>query len=168
MGRDRIDHAMQSDWNSRHRLNIGGLFDEMVAPGGRVRPTRDSVWLNRATNSFPYSHPAWKAQCEETPGAEYLFPAQSEKQANRTSGPLKKIWRATLGRAGVPYFPLYELRHTFATRLSAGGVADHFVSQMLRQGDAGVFKRYSHGKLNMMREALDRLDRRANEHRGVW
>jgi hypothetical protein len=57
-----------------------------------------------------------------------------------------------------------ELRHTFATPLSAGGVADHFVTQMLRQGDAGVFKRYSQPKLNMMREALDCLDRRANEH----
>jgi hypothetical protein len=35
---------------------------------------------------------------------------------------------------------------------------------MLRQGDAGVFKRYSQAKLNMMREALLRLDRKANEH----
>jgi hypothetical protein len=43
-------------------------------------------------------------------------------------------------------------------------VADHFVTLMLRQGDAEVFKRYSQAKLNMMREALDKLDRRANEH----
>ena len=73
---------------------------------------------------------------------------------------VKKTWHATLRRAKVPYFSLYELRHTFATRLSAGGVADHFVTLMLRQGDAGVFKRYSQAKLNMMREALDRLDRK--------
>ncbi|MGB9484544.1 MAG: hypothetical protein WCD04_00315, partial [Terriglobia bacterium] len=53
---------------------------------------------------------------------------------------------------------------TFATRLSAGGVADHFVSQMLRQGDAQVFKRYSQAKLTMMREALAKMDRKANEH----
>ena len=50
------------------------------------------------------------------------------------------------------------------TRLSAGGVADHFVSQMLRQGESSVFKRYSQAKFSMMREALERLDRRANEH----
>jgi len=36
---------------------------------------------------------------------------------------------------------------------------------MLRQGDAQVFKRYSQAKLNMMREALEKLDRQANEHR---
>ena len=45
----------------------------------------------------------------------------------------------------------------------AGGVADHFVTQMLRQSDAAVFKRYSQAKLNMMREALSKLDRQANE-----
>ena len=70
----------------------------------------------------------------------------------------------TLQRAGILHFSLYELRHTFATRLSAGGVADHFVTQMLRQGDTAVFKRYSQAKLNMMRESLSKLDRQANEH----
>jgi integrase len=72
-------------------------------------------------------------------------------------------WAATLKKAGVPYFTLYEVRHTFATRLSAGGVADHMVTQMLRQGDAEVFKLYSQAKLGMMREALAKLDRDANE-----
>ena len=60
-----------------------------------------------------------------------------------------------------------DIQHLIA-RLSAGGVADHFVTQMLRQGDSGVFKRYSQAKLNMMREALARLDRRANEHEGSF
>ena len=76
---------------------------------------------------------------------------------------MRKLWDRTLKSAGLPHFSLYELRHTFATRLSAGGVADHFVTQMLRQGDASVFKRYSQAKLNMMREALSKLDRHANE-----
>jgi hypothetical protein len=35
---------------------------------------------------------------------------------------------------------------------------------MLRQGDAEVFKRYSQAKLAMMREALAKLDRNANQH----
>ena len=37
------------------------------------------------------------------------------------------------------------------------------MTQMLRQGDSQVFKRYSQAKLNMMREALSQLDRQANE-----
>jgi hypothetical protein len=40
------------------------------------------------------------------------------------------------------------------------------VTQMLRQGDAEVFKLYSQAKLGMMREALAKLDRKANERPG--
>ena len=116
---------------------------------------------------MPMSDSAWqafKAQMEAVPDSEYLFPSPklTAKKPHVTN--LKKVWATTLKRAGVDYFPLYELRHTFATRLSAGGVADHFVTQMLRQGAAGVFKRYSQAKFNMMREALSQLDRQANEH----
>jgi hypothetical protein len=55
------------------------------------------------------------------------------------------------------------VRWTYATRLSAGGVADEWVTQLLRQGDAQVFKRYSQMKLQMKREALEKINRHANE-----
>ena len=48
------------------------------------------------------------------------------------------------------------------------------MAQMLRQGDARVFKRYTQAKLNiMMREAFDKLDRHARKRRknysnGSW
>jgi hypothetical protein len=57
----------------------------------------------------------------------------------------------------------YDLRSTYATRLGAGGVADEWVSQLLRQGDSQVFKRYSQLKLQMKREALQKISRQANE-----
>jgi hypothetical protein len=66
----------------------------------------------------------------------------------------------------VPYFRIYDLRSTYATRLSAGGVADEWVTQLLRQGDAQVFKKYSQMKLQMKREALGHLNREANEMQG--
>jgi hypothetical protein len=40
------------------------------------------------------------------------------------------------------------------------------VTQMLRQGDAELFKLYSQAKLGMMRKALAKMDRQANE-RGI-
>ena len=67
------------------------------------------------------------------------------------------------GGRGVRYFRIYDLRSTYATRLSAGGVADEWVTQLLRQGDAKVFKKYSQMKLQMKREALAKLNRQANE-----
>ena len=81
----------------------------------------------------------------------------------RTSTTLKRVGAKTLRRAKVPYFRIYDLRSTYATRLSAGGVADEWVTQLLRQGDAQVFKKYSQMKLQMKREALEKLNRRANE-----
>ena len=106
---------------------------------------------------------AFEAQLAETAGIDHLFPSGRRDGAKPHLTNLRKTWARTLKKAGVPYFSLYELRHTFATRLSAGGVADHFVSQALRQEDATVFRRYSQAKLEMLRQALGRLDRRANE-----
>jgi len=114
------------------------------------------------------AYEAFKSQMEEAVGSEYVFPSRSRKARKPHITTVKRIWASTLKRAGVPHFPIYHLRHTFATRLSAGGVADHFVTQMLRQGDSAVFKRYSQAKLNMMREALQQLDRSANEHEDVF
>jgi len=37
---------------------------------------------------------------------------------------------------------------------------------MLRQGDAKVFKKYSQTKLQMKREALEKINRQANEAKG--
>jgi hypothetical protein len=58
---------------------------------------------------------------------------------------------------------MYDLRSTYATRLSASGVADKWVTQLLRQGDAKVFKKYSQMKLQMKPEALEKMNRQANE-----
>ncbi len=107
---------------------------------------------------------AFASQMKQSGDSDYLFPSQRIGSSNPYISTVRTLWDRTLQRAGLPHFSLYELRHTFATRLSAGGVADHFVTQMLRQGDAAVFKRYSQAKLNMMREALSKLDRQANEH----
>src|SRR5882724_11893834 len=38
-----------------------------------------------------------------------------------------------------------------------------WVTQLLRQGDAKVFKKYSQMKLQMKREALEKMNRQANE-----
>lgn len=94
----------------------------------------------------------------------YLFPNADNPTGHQTS--FKKVWATTLRKAGVQYFRIYDLRSTYATRLSAGGVADEWVTQLLRQGDAKVFKKYSQMKLQMKREALAKLNRRANEQGG--
>jgi len=91
----------------------------------------------------------------------WLFPSDENPTGHQKT--LKTVWHAVLRRAKVPYFRIYDLRSTYATRLSAGGVADEWVTQLLRQGDAKVFKKYSQMKLQMKREAQQKLNRKANE-----
>jgi integrase len=91
----------------------------------------------------------------------FLFPSDLNPTGHQVE--LKTVWQKTLQRAKVPYFRIYDLRSTYATRLSAGGVAAEWVTLLLRQGDSQVFKRYSQMKLQMKREALEKIIRQANE-----
>lgn len=109
----------------------------------------------------PQASEALRDQVELAGKSEWLFPSDENPDGHQKT--LKTVWHATLRRAGVRYFRIYDLRSTYATRLSAGGVADEWVTQLLRQGDAKVFKKYSQMKLQMKREALEKLNRRANE-----
>jgi integrase len=104
---------------------------------------------------------AFRSQLAISGPGDYLFP--SDENTDGYQKTFKTVWHATLRRAGIRYFRIYDLRSTYATRLSAGGVADEWVTQLLRQGDAKVFKKYSQMKLQMKREALAKLNRQANE-----
>jgi integrase len=109
----------------------------------------------------PLSLEAFRDQMRLSPCSPYLFPSDQNPSGHLRT--LKTTWETTLRRAKVGYFRIYDLRSTYATRLSAGGVADEWVTQMLRQGDAQVFKKYSQMKLQMKREAPEKLNRYANE-----
>jgi integrase len=104
---------------------------------------------------------AFRNQIDVAGSGSWLVP--SAKSSTGYQQNLKKAWERTLRSAGLPSFRLYDLRSTHATRLSAGGVADEWVTQLLRQIDAKVFKKYSQMKLQMKREALAKLNRKANE-----
>jgi integrase len=109
----------------------------------------------------PLAAGALRHQMAIIPESPFLFP--SDRNPRGYQATFKTVWRKTLRRAKVPYFRIYDLRSTYATRLSAGGVADEWVTQMLRQGDAQVMKKYSQMKLQMKREALEKLNRSAGE-----
>jgi len=106
---------------------------------------------------------AFRDQMQVSGPGLWLFPSDENPAGHQKS--LRTVWHLTLRRANVPYFRIYDLRSTYATRLSAGGVADEWVTQLLRQGEAKVFKKYSQMKLQMKREALQKLNRKANEGR---
>ena len=108
----------------------------------------------------PLAVQAFQDQIRLAGSGPYLFP--SDNNATGRLKTLKTVWHAAVRRAKVPYFRIYDLGSTYATRLSAGGVADEWVTQMPRQGDAKVFKKY----LQMKREALEKINRQTDEANG--
>lgn len=109
----------------------------------------------------PLAVEAFRNQLAISGPGPFLFPSDLNPSGHQRT--LNTAWQKTLRRAGVRYFRIYDLRSTYATRLSAGGVADEWVIQLLRQGDSHIFKKYSQMKLQMKREALGKINRRANE-----
>jgi len=106
------------------------------------------------------------------PGKRFIFAGRYAKP--NTYGddmPLMLARRLTFEEAirlgELSLVRICDLRSTYEPRLSAGGVADEWVTQLFRQGEAKVFKRYSQMKLQMKREALQKLDRKANEGRPI-
>ncbi|PYU85462.1 MAG: hypothetical protein DMG50_01080 [Acidobacteria bacterium] len=76
----------------------------------------------------PIAVTAFQNQISLAGPGEYLFPARRSAEGHQKS--VKRAWRTALRRSGVPYFRIYDLRSTYATRLSAGGVADEWVTQL--------------------------------------
>jgi len=109
----------------------------------------------------PLAAEALRRQMAITPESPFLFP--SDRNPKGYQATFKTVWSKTLRRAKVPYFRIYDLRSTYATRLSDGGVSDEWVTQMPRQGDAQVMTKYSQMKLQMKRKALEKLNRLVGE-----
>jgi integrase len=74
----------------------------------------------------PLAREAFRGQLRLSPCRPYLFPSDENPSEHQRT--LKTTWHATLRRAKVPYFRIYDRRSTYATRLSAGGVADEWVT----------------------------------------
>ena len=48
------------------------------------------------------AYTSFKQQVEDAMGSEYLFPRLTERGSKPYLGNVKKVWRTTLRRAGVP------------------------------------------------------------------
>jgi integrase len=55
----------------------------------------------------------------------------------------RKAWASALKKAGIAFFPIYNLRHTFATRMTAAGVSSITVAALLGHGSTSIVPRYA-------------------------
>jgi hypothetical protein len=61
--------------------------------------------------------------------------------------------------ASVPRLPIYQCRHTFATRLSAAGVSDTIIDQLLGHSRRDVLRFYTARVPEYLRDAISNMDK---------
>jgi integrase len=66
----------------------------------------------------PLALEAFRRQMAIALESPFLFPSDRNGSGHQTT--FKKVWTQTLRRAKIPYFRIYDLRSTYATRLSDG------------------------------------------------
>jgi integrase len=73
--------------------------------------------------------------------SEWVFPNFENRRHKLQGG--RKAWASTLEKAGLPFFPIYYLRHTFASRLTAAGVSPLVIAQLLGHSSTQIVPRYA-------------------------
>jgi hypothetical protein len=155
------------EWRAMFRIFAGKDLSSSAASRGTSLPRSKSLLDSKTPNGVAevpltsLAVEAFRNQLAISGPGPFLFPSELNPTGHQRT--LNTAWQKTLRRAGVPYFRIYDLRSTCATRLSVGGVADEWVIRRLRQGDSHIFKKYSQMKLQIKREALEKINRRANE-----
>jgi integrase len=86
----------------------------------------------------------------------FVFP--NMRAPGRPLKDVRYVWAKALKDAGLDYFWIYNLRHTFASRLSAAGVSDLFVAQMIGHSNPGILQKYSKAIDEFRRDAVRKLE----------
>jgi integrase len=102
----------------------------------------------------------WKKEQKST--GIYVFP--TPRDPNNPLRSVKRSWKTTLANAEVPYFPIYNLRHVFCTRLS-WVAPDAVVQRAMRHSSPETKRRYQLGIVHQVREHLERANEKAYEGR---
>jgi integrase len=91
----------------------------------------------------------------------YVFFNPGKPSTNLQS--VRKVWTSALKKASLAPFHIYDLRATFASRLSAAGVPDVFVSQMMGHA-GGLLQTYSKAIVEYRRDAIRKLEELRQSH----
>lgn len=131
-------HWDQIDWENR-----------LIRFGNDVKTPGSSEPLPLTDLAFRVLR-KWKEESKSD--SPFIFP--SPRKTGRPIRTVKTAWRATLRRAGVPHFPIYNLRHAFCTRLS-WVAPDAVIQRAMRHTSPETKRRYQLGMVEQVREAME-------------
>jgi integrase len=131
------------------------LVHGVVHPGGNVK-TADSA------QPLPLSRLACDVLSEwkKEQGSESLYVFPSPRKPGKPIRSVKRALRTALDKAGVSYFPIYNLRHVFYTRLS-WVAPDAVVQRAMRHSSPETKRHYQLGMVDQVREGIERANKKA-------
>jgi len=89
--------------------------------------------------------------------SEWVFPNFANHRHPLQHGG-RKAWAKALEKAGLPFFPIYYLRHTFASRLTSAGVSPLTIAQMLGHSSTQIVPRYAQVMDQNRLDAMKKLE----------
>ena len=125
----RVERALDRDRTAKD-TKTHEQRDVELSPGLVRTLRRHLVWLRGEALAHGWGEPVW------------LFP--NETGATLDESRVRKVFRRTLRRAGLPSFRVYDCRHTFASvLLSMGATIVYVAAQMGHKSPATTWKWYA-------------------------
>ena len=131
------------------------LVHSVIHPGGSVKTTDSAQPLPLSRLACDVLKEWKKEQSSDSP---YLFP--SPRKPGKPIRSVKRAWRTALDKAGVSYFPIYNLRHVFCTRLS-WVAPDAVVQRAMRHSSPETKRHYQLGMVDQVREGIEQANKQA-------
>jgi len=88
--------------------------------------------------------------------SEYVFANPQQPKTHLRDA--RRAWPDALNAAGLEYFWLYDLRHTFASRLTQAGVSPIFVAQIMGHSSPSILQTYAKAIDEFRRSAISKLE----------
>ncbi len=88
--------------------------------------------------------------------SEYVFANPQQPKTHLRD--VRRAWPKALEAAGLEYFWVYDLRHTFASRLTQAGVSPLFVAQIMGHSSPSILQTYARAIDEYRRSAISKLE----------
>ena len=133
----RPEEVFRMAWeNVTFTENGGRIFN----PFGKSKAARRSVAMSARVCAILRNR--WEATGK--PSAGWVFPAKRATVGHIVPNSIYEVHRDALKASGVRQFVLYELRHTFLTRLGQSGCSPWTLARIAGHGDLNISKHYVH------------------------
>jgi integrase len=94
--------------------------------------------------------------------SEYVFPKPAHPETHLRD--VRVAWSNALSAAGLEKFWIYDLRHTFASRVTQAGVSHIFLAQIMGHSSPSILQTYAKAIDEYKRSAITKLEALREAH----